>query len=40
MTTDEIGLKVGMLIASVFPILGIGLLIYIMKALKSGKANN
>ena len=30
----EIGLKVGMLIASVFPILGIMLLIYIMKALK------
>ena len=37
MTTDEIGLKVGMLIASVFPILGIGLLIYIMKTLKTSK---
>ncbi len=35
MATDEIGLKVGMLIASVFPILGIGLLAYIMKALKA-----
>lgn len=38
MATDEIGLKVGMLLASVFPILGIGLLIYIMKSLKV-KAN-
>lgn len=37
MATDEIGLKVGMLIASVFPILGIGLLIYIMKTLKTSK---
>ena len=37
MATDEIGLKVGMLIASVFPILGIGLLIYIMKSLKTSK---
>jgi MFS family permease len=37
MATDEIGLKVGMLIASVFPILGIGLLIYIMKTLKTAK---
>lgn len=35
MATDEIGLKVGMLIASVFPILGIGLLVYIIKALKN-----
>ena len=35
MATDEIGLKVGMLIASVFPILGIGLLAYIMKTLKA-----
>ena len=35
MATDEIGLKVGMLIASVFPILGIGLLAYIIKALKN-----
>ena len=35
MATDEIGLKVGMLLASVFPILGIGLLIYIMKSLKT-----
>ena len=35
MATDEIGLKIGMLIASVFPILGIGLLIYIMKTLKT-----
>ncbi|MEE1505130.1 MAG: MFS transporter [Acutalibacteraceae bacterium] len=37
MATDEIGLKVGMLLASVFPILGIGLLIYIMKTLKAKK---
>ena len=37
MATDEIGLKVGMLIASIFPILGIGLLIYIMKTLKTAK---
>ena len=37
MATDEIGLKIGMLIASVFPILGIGLLIYIMKTLKTAK---
>lgn len=37
MATDEIGLKVGMLIASIFPILGIGLLIYIMKTLKTSK---
>lgn len=34
MATDEIGLKVGMLIASVFPILGIALLAYIIKTLK------
>ena len=39
MPTDEIGLKIGMLIASVFPILGIGLLIYIMKSLKSNVKN-
>ena len=39
MATDEIGLKIGMLIASVFPILGIGLLIYIMKSLKSNVKN-
>ncbi len=39
MATDEIGLKVGMLIASVFPILGIGLLIYIMKTLKTKVKN-
>lgn len=39
MATDEIGLKVGMLIASVFPILGIGLLAYMMKALKAAKTN-
>lgn len=37
MATDEIGLKVGMLIASIFPILGIVLLIYIMKTLKTSK---
>lgn len=40
MATDEIGLKVGMLLASVFPILGIGLLIYIMKTLKTKKNSN
>ena len=39
MATDEIGLKIGMLIASIFPILGIGLLIYIMKSLKSNVKN-
>ncbi len=38
MATDEIGLKVGMLIASVFPILGIGLLAYMIKALKKCKS--
>ncbi len=37
MATDEIGLKIGMLIASIFPILGIALLIYIMKTLKTAK---
>ena len=37
MATDEIGLKVGMLIASVFPILGIALLAYIIKTLKPTK---
>ena len=37
MATDEIGLKIGMLIASVFPILGIGLLAYIIKSLKTAK---
>lgn len=31
MTPDEIGLKVGMLIASIFPILGVALLLYIRK---------
>ena len=35
MATDEIGLKVGMLLASLFPILGIALLAYIMKTLKT-----
>ncbi len=35
MATDEIGLKIGMLIASLFPLLGIGLLIYVRKALKT-----
>lgn len=37
MTADEIGLKVGMLTASLFPILGIVLLIYILKAFSAGK---
>lgn len=37
MATDEIGLKIGMLIASIFPIIGIGLLIYILKTLKTAK---
>ena len=31
-TPDEIGLKVGMLIAALFPLLGIFVVIYIMKA--------
>ncbi len=39
MTPDEIGLKVGMLVASVFPILGILLLIYIIKTLKPAEKN-
>lgn len=31
MTPDEIGLKVGMLVAAIFPIIGAGLLVYIKK---------
>jgi fucose permease len=37
-TPEQIGLKTGMLIASIFPLIGIGVLLYINKYLKKQKA--
>ena len=37
LTTDQIGLKAGMLVTSVFPILGVILLLYIIKRFKAEK---
>lgn len=39
MTPEEIGLKIGMLIAAIFPILGTALLVYIWKTYSKKKAN-
>ena len=38
MTTEQIGMKAGMLAAAAFPLLGIGLLFYIKKYFKNKKA--
>lgn len=38
MTVEEVGLKVGMLIAALFPLLGVALLVYIRKVYKKKKA--
>lgn len=38
MTTEQVGMKAGMLVAMIFPLLGIGLLLYIKKYFKKKKA--
>ena len=39
LTPEQIGLKTGMLIASIFPLIGIGVLLYINKYFKKQKTN-
>ena len=39
LTADQIGLKAGMLVTSIFPILGVILLLYIIKRFKKEKAS-